>query len=71
MFFWSVIFSSKSYFKHFTRSLTSGYKVKSFEELPENCQNYLKVIEDYLKVNVTIFSVGPDRLQTVTLKKIF
>ncbi|MCK4551728.1 MAG: adenylosuccinate synthase [Tenericutes bacterium] len=45
--------------------------VKSFDELPVNCQNYLKVIEDYLKVSVTIFSVGPDRLQTVTLKNIF
>ncbi|XFA98403.1 adenylosuccinate synthase [Candidatus Izemoplasma sp. B36] len=46
-------------------------KVKTFDELPENCQNYLKAIEKHLEVNVTIFSVGPDRLQTVTLKKIF
>ncbi|MBI9009266.1 MAG: adenylosuccinate synthase [Tenericutes bacterium] len=45
--------------------------VKSLEELPENCKNYLKSIEDYLGVNVAIFSVGPDRLQTVTLKNIF
>jgi adenylosuccinate synthase len=46
-------------------------EVKSFEELPKNCQNYLKIIENYLGVNVAIFSVGPDRLQTVTLKNIF
>jgi len=46
-------------------------KVKTFEELPENCKTYLKAIEKYLEVNVTIFSVGPDRLQTVTLKNIF
>ena len=46
-------------------------KTKSFDELPKNCQNYLKAIENYLGVNVTIFSVGPDRLQTVTLKNIF
>ncbi|HOO43496.1 MAG TPA: adenylosuccinate synthase [Bacillota bacterium] len=46
-------------------------KVKSFEELPLNCQNYIKAIEDYLGVDVTLFSVGPDRLQTVTLKNIF
>ena len=45
--------------------------IKSFNELPINCQNYLKAIENYLEVNVTIFSVGPDRLQTVTLKNIF
>lgn len=46
-------------------------KVKSFEELPENCQKYLNVIEGFLNVKVTIFSVGPDREQTVTLKNIF
>jgi len=45
--------------------------IKSYDELPENCKNYLDVIEKYLGVNVTIFSVGPDRLQTVTLKNIF
>lgn len=45
--------------------------VTSFEELPENCKNYLKAIENYLEVNVVVFSVGPDRLQTVTLKNIF
>ncbi len=45
--------------------------VKSYEELPENCKNYLNVIENYLNLKVTIFSVGPDREQTVTLKNIF
>jgi adenylosuccinate synthase len=43
----------------------------SFSDLPENCQNYLKIIEEKLETQVTIFSVGPDREQTVTLKKIF
>ena len=46
-------------------------QVKSFDELPKNCKNYLNAIENYLGVNVAIFSVGPDRLQTVTLKNIF
>ena len=46
-------------------------QVKSFEELPQNCKHYLNTIEEKLGVNVTIFSVGPDRLQTVTLKNIF
>ena len=46
-------------------------KISSFNELPENCQNYLKTIEDILKIKVTIVSVGPDREQTVTLKNIF
>jgi adenylosuccinate synthase len=46
-------------------------KISSFAELPINCQNYLKTIEDILKIKVTILSVGPDRKQTVTLKNIF
>ncbi|PKK95038.1 MAG: adenylosuccinate synthase [Tenericutes bacterium HGW-Tenericutes-5] len=45
--------------------------ISSFNELPENCQKYLKTIEDILKTKVTIVSVGPDREQTVTLKNIF
>lgn len=46
-------------------------KVKTFEDLPVNCQNYLRAIEQHLEIKVTIFSVGPDRKQTVTLKNIF
>lgn len=45
--------------------------VKSYEALPCNCQNYLQAIEKHLDVKVTIFSVGPDREQTVTLENIF
>ncbi len=45
--------------------------VHSFDELPKNCQNYLYAIEEFTGIKVTIFSVGPDRDQTVTLKKYF
>lgn len=45
--------------------------VKSFEELPRNCQNYMYAIEEFSGIKVTMFSVGPDRQQTVTLKKYF
>ncbi len=46
-------------------------KTESFSDLPENCKNYLNMIENILKTKVTIISVGPDRKQTVTLKNIF
>jgi len=46
-------------------------KTTSFSSLPDNCKNYLSTIEKILKTRVTIVSVGPDRLQTVTLKNIF
>ena len=41
--------------------------VKSFEELPVNAQNYLKKIEELTGVPIAMFSVGPDREQTVIL----
>ena len=44
--------------------------VKSFEELPVNCQNYIRRIEELIHCPIVMFSVGPDRNQTVVLKEI-
>ena len=44
--------------------------VTSFEQLPVNAQNYLNKISELSKTEVIIFSVGPDRTQTVVLKDI-
>ena len=46
-------------------------KVTSFDELPENAKKYLRKIEELTKTEIVIFSVGPDRLQTIKLKEIF
>ncbi|NQZ28939.1 MAG: adenylosuccinate synthase [Mycoplasmatales bacterium] len=43
--------------------------VKTFEELPKNAKAYIKKIEELTNVPVTIFSVGPDREQTIEIKK--
>ena len=45
--------------------------VKSFDELPVNAQNYLRKIEEITETKISIFSVGPDRTQTIELDKIF
>ena len=45
--------------------------VQSFDELPQNAKNYLRTIEKLTGVPITLFSVGPDRTQTVVLKQIF
>lgn len=45
-------------------------QVKSFEELPMNCQNYIRRIEKLIHCPIVMFSVGPDRDQTVVLKEI-
>jgi adenylosuccinate synthase len=40
--------------------------VRLFEDLPIECQNYIKYIEDRIHIPITKISVGPDRLQTIT-----
>ncbi|RPF51110.1 adenylosuccinate synthase [Aquisalibacillus elongatus] len=46
-------------------------QVRTFEDLPKNAQQYLTRIEQLIGVNVSIFSVGPDRNQTVVQKDIY
>ena len=45
--------------------------VTSFDELPEAAKKYIKKIEELTKTEVVIFSVGPDRKQTIKLKEFF
>lgn len=45
--------------------------VRSYEELPKATKKYLKFIEEFLDVEVLIFSIGPDRKQTVMRKNVF
>ena len=46
-------------------------KVTSYKELPENAKKYLKKIEELTNKEIAIFSVGPDRTQTIVLKDLF
>lgn len=45
--------------------------VKSFDELPVTCQNYINRISELIHCPIQIFSVGPDRLQTIIMKEVF
>lgn len=45
--------------------------VKSYDELPLNAKKYIKKIEEIVKVPVVMFSVGPDKHQTIVLKEVF
>jgi len=45
--------------------------VKTFAELPKNAQNYLNKICELVGVPLGVFSVGPDRKQTISIEKIF
>lgn len=45
--------------------------VTCFEELPINAQNYLRKIEELSGLEVVLFSVGPNREQTIEVKSVF
>ncbi len=55
----------KPIYKTFQGWLEEISDTKKFENLPIPAQKYISYIEDYLKVPVTVVSVGPDRDQTV------
>ena len=46
-------------------------KIHSFEDLPKEAQDYLNYIKDYLKADISIIGLGPDREETVVLKPFF
>ena len=46
-------------------------KIRNFKELPENAKNYIERIEELLNVPICIVSLGPERSQTIVLKKEF
>ena len=39
-------------------------KCRTLDELPDNARRYLERISELCNVNISIFSVGPDRNQT-------
>jgi adenylosuccinate synthase len=45
-------------------------KTTKFSDLPDNAQQYLNKISELSGVPLCIFSVGPDRLQTIVLEEI-
>jgi adenylosuccinate synthase len=46
-------------------------KTRDFNELPKNARNYIDRIEEMLNVPVCIVSLGPERNQTIVLRKEF
>ena len=40
-------------------------KMTSFAELPKNCQKYIRFIEEFTGVRVSLISVGPDRSNNI------
>ncbi|WP_185860849.1 adenylosuccinate synthase [Blattabacterium cuenoti] len=43
--------------------------IHEYEDLPNNCKKYIKFIEDYLKLEVLLISVGSERNQNIIKNK--
>ena len=43
--------------------------ITSFDDLPEEAKDYIKFIEDFIKVPITFISVGPERNQNIIREK--
>lgn len=54
--------------KGWKKDITS---VKSYDELPIEAKKYLETLSELVKVEIAMFSVGPDRNQTILVKEIF
>jgi len=42
-------------------------KIKNFKDLPKNCQEYLRFIEKFLNVKISLISVGPQREEYIKI----
>ena len=51
--------------------LTDISKVRTYQDLPENCRRYLDKITQTCGMRIGIVSVGPEREQTILLEKMF
>ena len=53
-------------FKGWNKDIT---KMRTKEELPQNCLDYIQFIEDFIQVPVYLVSVGPDRNNNIMMKQ--
>ncbi|WP_372714190.1 adenylosuccinate synthase [Ilyobacter sp.] len=44
--------------------------MREYDQLPENCKNYLKRVEEVIGCQISMVSVGPDRTQNIFLREI-
>ena len=60
-----VLYDGKPIYKTFKGWEEDISDTTSFEELPNEAKEYIKFIEDFIKVPITFISVGPERNQNI------
>ncbi len=64
-----VLKKCRPIYKEFAGWKDSLETIKSYDDLPKEAKSYLLFIEKELKIPLAILSVGPERTQTLILKK--
>ncbi len=49
---------------------TSTFGITNWEDLPKNAKNYISFLEKKIECEISIISTGPERSQTIDIKKI-
>lgn len=44
--------------------------IRKYDELPENCKNYLEFIQEFTKTKISLISVGPDRENNIVIDQL-
>ena len=55
----------KPVYKDFTPWTEDISKIQNFSELPKACQDYIRFIEEFIEIPISIVSVGPERNQNI------
>lgn len=61
---------AKPVYKEFAGWTEDISKMDSVDQLPKNCLDYIKYIEDFTGVRVSMISVGPDRVNNIYVHEI-
>ena len=66
----STVAKAKPVYKEFDGWKEDISKMESFDELPENCKAYIRFIEEFTGVRMSMVSVGPDRVNNIYIHEI-
>ena len=59
------IYTAVAEITELSKETWAGLKHKSKQDLPESIRNYIKFIEDFVEIPITILSHGPERNETI------
>lgn len=66
----AMVAKAKPIYKEFAGWKEDISKMESFDELPENCKTYIRFIEEFTGVRMSMVSVGPDRVNNIYIHEI-